>query len=102
MYAIRSYYGTEPGLKPAIEHTKTNSIGILATQATLKAEKYQKLLSGLLACAQPIKVYEQACIGLVEQIEEGKIDNEETIKMLDGWLKPMREGKVDTIRNNFV
>ena len=89
--------GTEPGLKPAIEHTKTNSIGILATQATLKAEKYQKLLSGLLACAQPIKVYEQACIGLVEQIEEGKIDNEETIKMLDGWLKPMREGKVDTI-----
>lgn len=89
--------GTEPGLKPAIEQTKSKSIGIMATQATLKAEKYKRLLAGLLADKEPYYVYEQACVGLVEQIEAGEIESEKTLAMLDNWLSPMREGGVDTI-----
>ena len=39
--------GTEPGIKPAINNTKTKNIGILATASTLKGEKYQLLANEL-------------------------------------------------------
>jgi len=40
--------GMEPGIKPAIECSKTRKIGILATPATLKGEKYQALVRALI------------------------------------------------------
>lgn len=88
--------GTEPGIKPAILNTKTSNIGILATQATLKGDKYQ-LLVDKLSSIKEVKLYEQACIGLVEQIENGEIDSLKTYNMLENWLKPMREKRIDTI-----
>jgi len=88
--------GTEPGVKPAIEQTLTGKIGVLATPATLKGEKYQQLAS-VLATEKDVTLYEQACPGLVEQIEKGEIDTPKTKKMLEQWLKPMRENDVDSI-----
>lgn len=88
--------GTEPGIKPAIRLTKTNKIGVLATKATLKGEKYQSLVDKL-SLNNELTLYEQACPGLVEQIEKGKIEDNETFAMLQKWLKPMLLEKVDTI-----
>lgn len=88
--------GTEPGVKPAIEATKTNNIGVLATPATLKGDKYQLLVNELFE-GKEVKLYEQACPGLVEQIEKGEIDSELTKSMLEAWLKPMKQENVDTI-----
>ena len=88
--------GTEPGVKPAISQTNTGKIGVLATPATLQGEKYQELVT-LLAKEKDIKLFEQACPGLVEQIEKGAIDTVETKTLLDKWLLPMRENNVDTI-----
>ena len=88
--------GTEPGIKPAILNTKTLNVGILATPATLKGEKYQTLVNEL-SNIKKVKLYEQACIGLVEQIEKGEINTNKTYKMLENWLKPMKENSVDTI-----
>jgi len=88
--------GTEPGVKPAITATQSGKIGILATPATLKSEKYQKLVKAL-AVDNEIMLFEQACPGLVEQIEQDLIDTEETRRMLEGWLCGMRESGVDTI-----
>ena len=39
--------GTEPGIKPAFEKTETGKVGVLATPATLKGEKYQQLANDL-------------------------------------------------------
>merc|ERR1711879_957855 len=39
--------GTEPGIKPAIELSKNGNVGILATPATLKGDKYQSLVDKL-------------------------------------------------------
>ena len=39
--------GTEPGIKPAIEQTNTGKVGVLATPATLKGDKYQQLVNDL-------------------------------------------------------
>ncbi len=88
--------GTEPGIKPAFEQTQTGKVGVLATPATLKGEKYQQLAS-VLSTQKEVTLYEQACPGLVEQIENGDIHTEKTREMLEKWLHPMREADVDTI-----
>lgn len=88
--------GTEPGVKPAIQCTKTKNIGVLATPATLKGEKYQQLVSALSA-QEGIRLFEQACPGLVEQIEKGEIQSAKTREMLAAWLTPMLQNNVDTI-----
>ncbi len=88
--------GTEPGIKPAIINTQTSNIGVLATPATLKGEKYQFLVNEL-SSTKKIELFEQACIGLVEQIEKGEIDSKKTFDMLEKWLRPMKEKNVDTI-----
>jgi len=88
--------GTEPGIKPAILNTKTSTIGILATPATLKGDKYQLLVNEL-SNIKEVKLYEQACVGLVEQIENGEINSLKTFLMLQNWLIPMKENSVDTI-----
>lgn len=88
--------GTEPGLKPAISHSKTKKVGILATPATLNGEKYKSLVDEL-SDQYSVEVFEQACDGLVQQIEKGETDTPKTISMLKHWLAPMRESNVDTI-----
>ncbi len=88
--------GTEPGIKPAMQNTLTKKVGVLATPATLNGDKYQELLNEL-SKEHDVKVFEQACAGLVEQIEDGKTNHPETISMLEDWLKPMHLNSVDTI-----
>jgi len=88
--------GTEPGIKPAIEQTRTGQVGVLATPATLGGEKYQQLALEL-AKDKEVTLYEQACPGLVEQIEKGETNSPKTYAMLEYWLKPMRDAEVDTI-----
>lgn len=88
--------GTEPGIKPAIEFTKTGNVGVLATPATLKGDKYQ-LLVNQLSLNKSVKLFEQACPGLVEQIEKGEINTSKTTLMLEKWLNPMSLNSVDTI-----
>lgn len=88
--------GTEPGIKPAIELTQTGKIGVLATPATLQGDKYQKLVDAL-SMQKMVDIYEQACPGLVEEIEKGESSNEKTKVLLEKWLAPMRENDVDTI-----
>ncbi len=88
--------GTEPGIKPALSLTKTHRVGILATPATLSGDKYQDLANHLYN-GTDVTLYEQACPGLVEQIESGKIDTPKTSIMLEQWLSPMRKAGVDTL-----
>jgi len=88
--------GTEPGIKPAIEHTITGKIGILATPATLRGDKYQSLVNAL-ASQKDVTLFEQACPGLVEQIEKGEISTDKTKMLLEQWVLPMKENDVDTI-----
>ncbi len=88
--------GTEPAIKPAIEQTKTAKIGVLATPATLRGDKYQILIEKL-SNIKEVELFEQACPGLVEHIENGTLEHEESKTLLESWLKPMKHAKVDTI-----
>lgn len=88
--------GTEPGLRPAISHSDTKEVGVLATPATLNGEKY-RLLRDELSLEFNAHIYEQACHGLVQQIELGEIDTPKTLSMLENWLTPLMDAGVDTI-----
>ncbi len=88
--------GTEPGIKPAMEQTRTGKVGVLATPATLQGDKYQQLLNAL-TMSKDVTLFEQACPGLVEQIENGESHSDRTKEMLEEWLYPMRENDVDTV-----
>jgi len=88
--------GTEPGIKPAIEQTTTGKIGVLATPSTLEGDKYQQL-AVTLATKKDVTLFEQACPGLVEQIEKGETSTPQTKNLLEKWLLPMRNNNVDTI-----
>jgi glutamate racemase len=47
--------------------------------------------------AQGVEVIQQACPGLVKQIEEGAFDTPETETMLRGWLEPMVARGIDAL-----
>ena len=95
-YPNLTIVGTEPGVKPALKVTKSKKIGVMATPATLAGQKYQSLVDRL-CTDKEIKLFEQACPGLVEQIEAGEVLSNKTLAMLEEWLAPMKEAGVDTI-----
>ena len=96
LYPSLIIIGTEPGIRPAILKTKTRMVGILATPATLKSKKYQNLVE-MLSQDSDVEILEQACEGLVEQIEKGETTTAKTRKLLEKWLLPMSDKNVDTI-----
>ena len=85
------FIGIEPAIKPAATHSKTHSIGILATQGTLNSELFHKTAEQF----HNIKIIEQVGHGLVELIEEGRIDSAEMTQLLQQYLNPMITAKID-------
>ena len=98
--AVRNTYpdipviAMEPAVKPAIEHSKTMAIGVLATLGTLKSDRYSHLKDKF---GQGIQILENPCLGLVDNIEAGKWNDPETFLLLETILKPMVDAQVDHI-----
>lgn len=84
--------GIEPAIKPAALNSKTKTIGILATQGTLSSELFAKTSSTF---TKNIEVIEVEGKGLVEAIEHGAKDSQETYALLERLLKPMIEKGID-------
>ncbi|MBI3984220.1 glutamate racemase [Candidatus Microgenomates bacterium] len=66
------FVGVEPMVKPAAGKTKTGTIAVLATPATLRSRSYQNLKARY---ARSIKVLEPDCSRWVEMIEADKVDH---------------------------
>lgn len=88
------FIGIEPAIKPASLKTKTNVIGILATKGTLNSALFEKTSSLI---NSDIKIIEQIGEGLVELIEEGKIDSKEMDALLVNYISPMLKNNVDCL-----
>ena len=84
--------GIEPALKPAITQFPTGQIGIMATEVTLREEKLQRLIDRF----DTATVHRISAPGLVELIEAGKADSEETEAFLRQILTPY-VGKLDAL-----
>ncbi len=86
--------GMEPAVKPAAEHTRTGTVGVLATPATFQGALYGSVIERF---AQGVTVLEDTCQGLVGQIEAGALDGAETRRILEKALLPMLSQGIDTV-----
>lgn len=86
--------GVEPGIKPAVTQSNNRKVGVLATQNTLKSDKFNALLNSLEGDCEFIS---QAGLGLVPLIESGKIDTPETKALLTEHLETFQAAGVDTV-----
>lgn len=85
------FIGIEPAIKPAALHSKTNCIGILATQGTLNSELFHKNV----ALYSDVKIIEQIGFGLVQLIESGNMHSDEMNRLLKEYLTPMVVQNID-------
>ena len=88
------FVGMEPAVKPAAEHTQTGKVGVLATPATFQGALYASVVERF---ANGVELLQNTCPGLVQQIEKGNLDGEETHQILNGALLPMLEKNIDTV-----
>ena len=84
----------EPAVKPAAAATKTGVVGVLATAGTSVSAQYAALLGRF---ANNVQVVTQACPGLPELVEAGKLDTAETRRLLTGYLEPLLAANADVI-----
>ncbi len=86
--------GVEPGIKPAAMQSQNGIVGVLATEATLKSDKFNALLATLPSHCEFIK---QAGAGLVPLIEAGQGDSAQTLELLAKHLQPIQDAGADTL-----
>lgn len=92
-YPDRIIIGIEPALKLAADTFPGGRIGVMATQVTLREEKFDALMHRFDASCTVTKI---PAPGLVELIEQGKIDGGETELLLRQLLQPYI-GKLDAL-----
>ena len=86
--------GMEPGVKPAVERSKSGVVGILATEGMVRSNRMADLVQRF---ARDREVIIQPCPGLVEQVERHALHTPETVRLLQGYLAPIIERGADTL-----
>lgn len=85
--------GIEPALKLAWDRFPGGNIGVMATEVTLREEKFDSLLHRFDHGDRVVKI---SAPGLVELVEAGQCDTQQTEALLRPILEPWR-GKLDVL-----
>ena len=93
-YPSLPFVGMEPAVKPAAEETNTGVVGVLATPATFQGDLYALTVEKF---AKGVKILQDTCPGLVNQIEKGELSAPRTRQILENALGPMLDAGVDEI-----
>ena len=86
--------GVEPGVKPAVTHSPSGRIGVLATPGTLASPKFQQLVE---RHGRNAEFTLQACPGLAKEIEGGELDTPRLRELVAQFARPLQEAHSDTI-----
>jgi glutamate racemase len=86
--------GVEPGIKPAASQSRSRIAGVLATQVTLRSERFRSLIERHAADCRFIC---QPGHGLVEAVERCEIDTLEVRALLARYIDPMLAAGADTL-----
>lgn len=93
-YSSRRVLGVLVPVAEAVAKTNPKEIGILATEATINSKSYEREIYKL---TPDIKIISQAAPLLVPLIEEGKINNPETKKVLKKYLEIFKKEHINNI-----
>ncbi|MGH2543330.1 MAG: glutamate racemase [Ardenticatenaceae bacterium] len=88
------FVGMVPAVKPAAQESKTGVVGVLATPATMQGRLLRDVME---RWTRGVTVVEQVALGLVELIEAGRLDDDESRALLWRYLAPMVEAGADTV-----
>lgn len=88
------FVGVEPAIKPAAVITQRGVIGVLATAGTLSSPMYQATARTYAADVEVVTVVGK---GLVEGIEDGRMDCPEFVSLLQSYLNPFIEKRIDVL-----
>jgi glutamate racemase len=83
-----------PGACAALEVTKNQRIGVIGTSATIRSRAYAK---AIMARSDSAEVFMQACPLLVPLTEEGWTEHPVTARVVEEYLKPLLEHRIDTL-----
>lgn len=86
--------GIEPALKPAVMEKKEARVLVLATPMTVQANKFQSLMHQYETEATVIPV---GCPGLMEYVENGKLEGQEVESYLKELLAPYLAEELDAV-----
>lgn len=84
----------EPAIKPAVAHTRTGVVGVLATRQTVQSESVARL------CAlhgTQVRIVLQACPGWVELVEQADLHSAHTEAMVRDVVIPLIDQGADTL-----
>jgi glutamate racemase len=86
--------GVEPGIKPAVDHSKTGVVGVLATPRTLQNRAFAELAQRVRGSAT---VLLQPCPLLVAFVESLALDSAALHQVLQQYLSPLLQQGADTL-----
>lgn len=89
-----SIIGVEPGIKPAASQSASRIAGVLATQVTLRSERFRSLIERYAADCRFIC---QPGHGLVEAVERCETDTPAVRALLASYIEPMLTAGADTL-----
>lgn len=82
------------GAKSAAKDSRTKSIGVIGTPATINSNAYARAIRLL---DKEAKIFSQACPLFVPLVEEGWLDHPATRLIAQEYLKPVIAEKIDTL-----
>jgi glutamate racemase len=84
----------EASAKIAVSETRSKTIGVIGTPATINSNAYARAIHQL---DRDAKVFSQACPLFVPLVEEGWLEHEATKLVAEEYLKPVMAEKIDTL-----
>ena len=84
----------EPGVKAALNATRNNRVGLIATVATVASGAYQSTVQEL---GPSIDLMAQACPRFVDFVEKGDTTSDALISTAEEYLTPLKEADIDTL-----
>lgn len=88
------FVGMEPAVKPAVGTTRSGTVGVLATAATLRSRSYAALVARV---GGGVTILANAVPGLVKAVEHGRLQDRELEDVLHAAIDPMVASGADTL-----
>jgi glutamate racemase len=83
-----------PGVRAAVEATRSRRVGVIATVGTVASGAYQRAVA---ATDDGVQLTCAACPGFVEFVERGETDSDQVHVLAERLLDPVRRAGVDAL-----
>ena len=84
----------EPAIKPAVAHTRSGVVGVLATRQTVQSTAVARLVA---LYGADKRILLQGCPGWVEQVERADLHSAETEALVRQFIDPLMAQGADTL-----